>query len=175
MNKILLLCMAMSVGLFGCGNVSSGGSTSVFETGTITYSTAITSNPMEATVTDVPNAAYTTADATVTVASTAFANALTPSDFTIKNIRVMYKKDGSNSFTMSRYLADKTLKSGGTSPIAVVLKRADILDELVETHGFTPGGTSRWSFYANLDFDVIEDIGGKSAHYSVQLGTINFL
>lgn len=175
MRKILLLCLVMSIGLTGCGEVSNNGSTSVFKTGTITYSSAITSNPLEATVTATPNVVYTTADATVTVISTAFSSALTPSNFTVKNIRVSYKKDGVNTFYMSRPLADTPLKSGSSVSIPVILARADIKDELVDIHGFIPGNSTRWGFYANLDYDVIEDIGGLSKHYSVQLGTIYFL
>ncbi|MFZ4855440.1 MAG: hypothetical protein ACOYL3_03505 [Desulfuromonadaceae bacterium] len=176
MKRISLLCVILSFGLYGCGeDVSSVGSTSVFETGTISYSTVITSNPIGATVTVAPNAEYTTADATATITSTAFPGTLTKSDFTIRNISVTYTKTGADSFVMRRYLATTPLISGGSVSIPVVLARADIKDELVDSHGFIPGGISRWSFYANIDYDVIEDISGRSKHYSVQLGTINFL
>jgi len=176
MKKLLFLCAVLSIGLFGCGeDVSSGGSTSVFKTGTITYSTAITSNPIETTVTMPPNAASSSADATVTVSSTVFPGILTTSDFTIRNISVTYSKSGADSFVMSRYLANTTLKSGGSVSIPAILARADVKDELVDIRGFTPGGSARWSFYVNLNYDVIEDISGLSKHYSVQLGTINFL
>ena len=175
MKKIVLLCLMVSIGLSGCGNVSKDGSTSVFQTGTVTY-VPPTSNNFGATVTTPPNAFYSNVDATVTVSTTTFQNIIKASDFTIKNITTTYKKylpQGDSSFTMKRFAPDMPLKAGGTVAIGLTLALADIKDELVTNHGFSPGSSS-WSFYVNTDFDVIEDLSGDSRHYSVQLGTINF-
>lgn len=173
MLKKLTLLFAITIPIYfisGCGGTSNSGSTSLYETSTVSFS-ATTVNSTS-TVIPKPNIDDSATKATLTVIVTPYPN-FTASPFTVRDLHYIYTQTsgGTEVFTVNgvNFSTDLIFNP--------VLASAYVMDKLVDL-GFAPGSTSLtqpWMFNVQAVYTVVEDNSGKSKTYSVPLGTLRFV
>lgn len=173
MLKKLMLLLVISIQVLltaSCGGVSNDGTTSLFETASVSFvSTPVSST---STVSAKPNTDDSASKATLTITILPYPN-FTVSPFTVRNMKYTYTQTqgGNTIFT----IADTNYGAGlSFNP---VLASGNIMDQLIDL-GFVPGSTSltqSWIFNVQASYTVVEDNSGKTRNYSVPLGTVRFI
>jgi hypothetical protein len=153
----------------GCGS-SGSGSTSLFTTGTVTYSVTPVNSSFSSTVGTSPTTADTTS-VTLSISNTPYANVIKASPYTIKNIVITYTKADDSKLVLTDYATSSPMSSGGSAAIPVIIATSTIKEVLL-LKGFSTGAS--WNFYVNSTFTVVEDFTGNSSSYQVQLGSVQF-
>lgn len=166
MKKLVLLLVALSVGMFGCGNGSGGGGISYFQSGTFEKTVSPAQAYFNTTITAPPNTDDTTA-VTITPQVSYYSNALNKLPFSIRNIVYKYTKT-----TDSNYVITDT---GSTyislpDPIPYIVATAGIKNKIYNK-GFVSGD----EFILTADFTVVEEGTDKSEVYTnVYLAKVRF-
>lgn len=170
MLKKMLLLAAISIQIFftaSCGSVSSDGTTSLFETASVSFvSTPVSST---STVTAKPNTDDSASSATLTITVNPYPGFIgTISPFTVRDMQYAYTQTsgGTAVFSVSDVNYSPNLSF---SPI---LASGVVMDRLVDL-GFASG--TPWVFNVQATYTVVEDYSGKKRSYSVPLGTVRFI
>jgi len=171
MKKILLLSLLLCMGMFGCGSVSGDGSTSLFQTGSVSFTTTTINS--SSTVSAKPNSDDTATVANLTITVLAYPN-FTLSPFTVRDMRYIYTQTSGGTASFS---VNGSTNFTANLLFAPVLASGDVMDRLVDL-GFVPGVTSQtesWIFNVQATYTVVEDNSGKTRSYSVPLGKVRFI
>lgn len=173
MLKKLLMLLAISIQILilsGCGSVSESGSTSLFQTASVSF----TSSTLDSTtsVTAKPNTTDSASNATFTIVVKPYPG-FTASSFTVRDLKYTYTQTSGGSAVFS---VDGANFSTNLS-FSPVLASGYVKDKLIDL-GFDPGVTSLaqpWIFNVQTTYTVFEDNSGKSKSYSIPLGTVRFI
>lgn len=166
MKKLVLLLVALSFGVFGCGNGGGGGGISYFQSGTFEKTVSPSQAYFTSTITEKPNTDDTTV-VTITPKITYYSNALNKLPFSIRNIVYKYTKTTDPNYVItdpgSSYVSLP-------SPISYIVATAGIKDKIYDK-GFTSGD----EFFVTADFTVVEEGTDKSEGYTnVYLAKVRF-
>lgn len=170
MLKKLMLLLIISIQTLltaSCGNVSSDGATSLFNTASVSFvSTTVSST---STVTAKPNKDDPASKATLTVTVVPYSGFTgTISSFTVRDMRYVYTQTSGGTATFS--VPDVNYSTNlSFNPI---LASGFVMDKLVDL-GFASG--TPWMFNVQATYTVVEDSSGKTNNYSVPLGTLRFI
>lgn len=170
-NLMCILAFVLLCAIAGCGAADSGGSTALFEDGTVTYSVSPVVADFISTIA-TPVVADTNV-CTVIPSNTVFAGNTRKSPYTIENFTVKYTKVNDSFFFESYPLnvQPQMLSNSSANPITVIIATARIKEVLL-ARGFL--STEPWDFYVNASFTIREDYSNKTKDFQVRLGTVRF-
>lgn len=169
-NFMCVLALISLCAIAGCGAADSGGSTALFEDGTVTYSVS----PVVANFTSIIGSTPTsdTNICIVTPTNTAFTSSIRKSPYTIENFTVRYTKTNDSYFFETYPLnIQPQMLSGGSVAIPVIIATASAKEKFLN-RGFID--TEPWEFYVNASYTVREDYSNKTKDFQVRLGTVRF-
>lgn len=170
MHKRLMLLLAISIQILliaSCGSISDNGTTSLFETASVSFITTTVSS--SSTISAKPNTDDSASAATLTITVVpypGFSGAISP--FTVRSMQYVYTQTsgGSATFTVPdvNFTTNLSFKP--------ILASGFVKDQLVDL-GYTTG--TPWTFSVQATYTVVEDYSGKTRNYSVPLGTVRFI
>lgn len=166
MNKLLLLCVALSCSMFGCGGGASG-STATLERMYLTWSPSVSRIESDIvtgnTCSPVTSGNIVTDKISLTVISTAYPNSIAPSNITIQSSSIIYKPI--NTLASAHPLQNQpgatiTLLPG-TNTFDIAIAPRDLKVQMLNS-GFPTCTTDTWNYWAEITFSGVEDLSGRT-------------